>query len=269
MEKVLDALIEVTNLAKTFEDPEGEAGGAVLAIRRADLTVAKGEFVSLLGPSGCGKSTLLDIIGGLEFATSGSVTIGGDAVTGPSKRMAMVFQQMSLFPWRTALDNVEFGLELRGVDKATRNRVAMDMIELVGLKGFESKYPSQLSGGMNQRMAIARALALDPDILLMDEPFGALDEQTRRLMGLELLRIQDRTKKTIVFVTHSIEEAIQLSDRIILMSARPSIIRDVIPVPLPRPRSIEDLTSDVAKDIERRVWSALIEEVQGASAHAA
>jgi NitT/TauT family transport system ATP-binding protein len=269
METVVDALIEVKNLSKTFEDLEGEAGGAVLAIRRADLAVAKGEFVSLLGPSGCGKSTLLDIIAGLEFASSGDVTIGGEPVKGPSKRMAMVFQQMSLFPWRTALDNVEFGLELRGVDPAARRKTALEMIDLVGLKGFEQKFPSQLSGGMNQRMAIARALALDPDILLMDEPFGALDEQTRRLMGLELLRIQDRTKKTIVFVTHSIEEAIQLSDRIILMSARPSIIRDVIPVPLARPRSIEDLTSDVAKDIERRIWAALIEEVQGAPAHAA
>jgi NitT/TauT family transport system ATP-binding protein len=156
---------------------------------------------------------------------------------------------------------VEFGLELKGVAAITRRQTALAMIELVGLKGFEQKYPSHLSGGMNQRLAIARALALDPDILLMDEPFGALDEQTRRLMGLELLRIWNQTRKTILFVTHSIDEAIQLSDRIFLMSSRPSIIRDEIPVPLPRPRSIESLTSDIANDIERRIWKALMEEV--------
>jgi NitT/TauT family transport system ATP-binding protein len=175
---------------------------------------------------------------------------------------------MSLFPWRTALANVELGMELKGIATDERRQTAMAMLELVGLEGFEHKFPAQLSGGMNQRVAIARALALDPDIMLMDEPFGALDEQTRRLMGLELLRIWDRTRKTIVFVTHSIDEAIQLSDRIVLMSARPSVIREEIPVPLPRPRTIESLTSEVANGIERRIWAALLEEVGGTTSHA-
>lgn len=265
----MNDLIAVRQLSKTFVDTEGDANANVLAIECADLAVAKGEFVSLLGPSGCGKSTLLDIIAGLETATSGDIFIAGEPVRGPSKRMAMVFQQMSLFPWRTVLDNVKFGMQLRGIEGATRQRTALEMIELVGLRGFEDKYPAQLSGGMCQRAAIARALALDPDILLMDEPFGALDEQTRRLMGLELLRIWDRTQKTIVFVTHSIEEAIQLSDRILLMSARPGIIREDIAVPLGRPRSIEDLTSDTAKEIERRIWATLMEEVAAAPNDAA
>jgi ABC-type nitrate/sulfonate/bicarbonate transport system ATPase subunit len=253
--------IEVRAVSKVFAAGEDELGGAVLAIKRADIQVEQGEFVSLLGPSGCGKSTLLDIIGGLEPPTSGEIIVEGGTISGPHRKIAVVFQQMSLFPWRTAIENVAFGLELRGVDRTTRRESAREMIDLVGLTGFEEKYPSQLSGGMCQRIAIARALALDPDILLMDEPFGALDEQTRRLMGLELLRIWDRTRKTIVFVTHSIEEAIQLSDRIVLMSARPSVIREEIPVPLPRPRGIECLSSDIAKDIERRIWAALMEEV--------
>ena len=257
--------IEVRAVSKTFLESDAAAGSGILAIRHADLRVGRGEFVSLLGPSGCGKSTLLDIIGGLEAPSAGQVIVEGETIRGPSRKMAMVFQPMSVFPWRTTLENVAFGLELRGVGRTERERTAREMIELVGLTGFEQKYPSQLSGGMNQRVAIARALALDPDILLMDEPFGALDEQTRRLMGLELLRIWDRARKTIVFVTHSIEEAIQLSDRILLMSARPSVIREEIPVPLPRPRSIESLTSDTAKDIERRIWRALMEEVGGAT----
>lgn len=252
-------VIEVKAVTKIFAEGEDPTAG-LLAIKRADLRVANGEFVSLLGPSGCGKSTLLDIIGGLATPSSGEVVIEGQTIRGPHRKIAMVFQSMSLFPWHTALDNVAFGLELRGKDPETCRQTAMAMIELVGLKGFEQKYPSQLSGGMNQRVAIARALALEPDILLMDEPFGALDEQTRRLMGLELLRIWDRTRKTIVFVTHSIGEAIQLSDRIILMSARPSVVREEIPVPLPRPRSIDSLTSDIANDIERRVWKVLLEE---------
>ncbi len=254
-------VIEVRGVSKVFADSEDPAGGGLLAIKRADLRVADGEFVSLLGPSGCGKSTLLDIIAGLEMPSSGEIIIEGQKITGPHPKMAMVFQTMSLFPWRTVMDNVTFGLELKGKDPKTRRKTATAMIDLVGLKGFEQKYPSQLSGGMNQRVAIARALALEPDILLMDEPFGALDEQTRRLMGLELLRIWDRTRKSIVFVTHSIDEAIQLSDRIILMSARPSIIREEILVPLPRPRTIDSLTSPVANEIERRVWKALLEEV--------
>lgn len=261
-------VIELRNVCKIFGGLDAHAPGAVVAIRNVDLRVAQGEFVSVLGPSGCGKSTLLDIIAGLEPATSGEIIVEGQRIHGPSRKMAMVFQPMSLFPWRTALANVELGMELKGIATDQRRQTAMAMIELVGLKGFEHKYPAQLSGGMNQRIAIARALALDPDIMLMDEPFGALDEQTRRLMGLELLRIWDRTRKTIVFVTHSIDEAIQLSDRIVLMSARPSVIREEIPVPLPRPRTIESLTSEVANGIERRIWAALLEEVGGMTSDA-
>lgn len=257
----MTAVIEVTGVTKSYGglDPSGEP--PLVAIGGADLTVHQGEFVSILGPSGCGKSTLLDIIAGLEPASSGKIVVEGQVLKGPHRKMAMVFQQMSLFPWRTATANVELGLEFRNVDPIDRRRIALDMIHLVGLKGFEEKFPAQLSGGMCQRLAIARALALEPDILLMDEPFGALDEQTRRLMGLELLRIWDSTGKTIVFVTHSIEEAIQLSDRILLMSARPSRVRDEFVVPLKRPRTMESLASEERNDIERRIWRALMEEV--------
>jgi NitT/TauT family transport system ATP-binding protein len=253
----VEELIVVKNVRKTFEDYTGNTGGAVEAIRLADFHVRPGEFVSLLGPSGCGKSTLLDIVGGLERPTAGEVYIEGEKLEKPHPKAAMVFQLMSVFPWRTALENVEFGLELRNVDPKTRREKAFEAIHLVGLADFIDKYPSQLSGGMNQRLAIARALALDPDILLMDEPFGSLDEQTRFLMGLELMRIWDKTKKTVLFVTHSIAEAIQLSDRVLLMSARPSVIKQEIPIPIPRPRTIATLTDDVAKKLEREIWNIL------------
>jgi NitT/TauT family transport system ATP-binding protein len=267
MEACVTPAIEVKDISKSFGGGSPSSPGAVTAIKQVNLTIAQGEFVTLLGPSGCGKSTLLDIIAGLEPSSAGTVLVEGEAIFGPSSKMGMVFQPMSLFPWRTALANVELGLEFKGIDAASRRQTALAMIELVGLAAFADKYPAQLSGGMNQRIAIARALALDPDILLMDEPFGALDEQTRRLMGAELLRIWDRTRKTIVFVTHSISEAIQLSDRIVLMSARPSVIRDEIPVPLPRPRNVESLTSDTASAIERRIWTTLLDEV-GEATHA-
>ncbi len=257
----MSQILQAKNVTKTFGDA---TKGLFTAIKRADLTVEKGEFVSLLGPSGCGKSTLLDILAGLETASDGDVIVEGNRLSGPHPKMAMVFQQHALFPWRTALANVEFGLVLQGVGAKERRSKAIEMIRLVGLEDFSEKYPAQMSGGMNQRLAIARALALDPDILLMDEPFGALDEQTRRLMGMELLRIQERTQKTIIFVTHSIQEAIQLSDRILLMSMRPSVIREEIRVPIARPRTIECLTSNEAKEIERRIWSVLMEEVGAA-----
>jgi NitT/TauT family transport system ATP-binding protein len=255
--------IEVINVSKMFGGGVGDE--SVLAVKDATFTVALGEFVSLIGPSGCGKSTVLHMIGGLETPSAGDLLIEGETVRGPHPKTATVFQQMSNFPWRTALQNVELGLEFKKVDVQKRRKIAEQMISLVGLSGFEQKYPTQLSGGMNQRLSLARALAVEPDILLMDEPFGALDEQTRRIMGTELLRIWGKTQKTILFVTHSIQEAIQLSDRILLMSARPSVIRDVIEVPLPRPRNIACLTSDAAKEIERRIWQALMEEVKGRS----
>jgi NitT/TauT family transport system ATP-binding protein len=253
----MEELIAVSRVSKVFHDSTGDTGGSVEAIQMVDFRVQRGEFASLLGPSGCGKSTLLDIVGGLEDPTSGEVRIDGQRVSEPHPKVAMVFQLMSLFPWRTAIQNVAFGLELQGVEEHVQREKSLEVIELVGLKGFEEKYPSQLSGGMNQRLAIARALALDPDILLMDEPFGSLDEQTRFLMGLELLRIWEETKKTILFVTHSIAEAIQLSDRVFVMSARPAVIRKEIPIPLPRPRTIETLTADIAKKIEEEIWGIL------------
>lgn len=260
----MEELISVGGVRKVFEDRGASTGGAVEAVGRADFHVRRGEFVSLLGPSGCGKSTLLDIVAGLEPATAGKVLIGGEPVQGPHAKVAMVFQSMSVFPWRTVLENAEFGLELKGVDKGSRQEKARQVIRLVGLAGFEGKYPSQLSGGMNQRLAIARALALDPEILLMDEPFGSLDEQTRFLMGLELLRIWEETRKTVLFVTHSIAEAIQLSDRVLVMSARPSVIRDEIPILLSRPRTIETLTTEIATQIERRIWDILkVEAAKG------
>lgn len=253
----MEELISVSRVSKLFEDTTGDTGGAVEAIRTVDFRVKGGEFVSLVGPSGCGKSTLLDIVGGLERPTSGEVIIGKKKVEGPHPKVAMVFQLMSVFPWRTAVENVEFGLELQNVSPRMRREKAREVIQLVGLGGFEDKYPSQLSGGMNQRLAIARALALDPDILLMDEPFGSLDEQTRFLMGLELLRIWEATKKTVLFVTHSIAESIQLSDRVLVMSARPSVIKEQIQIPLPRPRTIESLTTETATKIERQIWEIL------------
>ncbi len=268
MEGHINVLIEVRKLGKTFEDAGGNTGGSVEAIRMMDFKVREGEFVSIVGPSGCGKSTLLDIIGGLEKPSTGEVIVEGERVESPHPKAAMVFQLVSVFPWRSALANVEFGLELRKVPAKERRAKALEALHLVGLKGFEAKYPSQLSGGMNQRLAIARALALDPDILLMDEPFGALDEQTRFLMGLELLRIWEATRKTVVFITHSIAEAIQLSDRVLVMSMRPGVIREEILVTLPRPRTIETLTTEACKEIEHRIWDILkVEALKGLTEH--
>jgi len=194
------------------------------------------EFLAVVGPSGCGKSTLLRIIDGLEPADAGAVYVDGAVVTAPGQGRAMVFQSFDLFPWRTALDNIAFGLEMLPISSAERSRISRHYLELVGLKGFERAYPHQLSGGMQQRVGIARALAVKPEILLMDEPFGALDVQTRDLLQEEMLRIIDAEAKTVVFVTHSIEEAIYLADRIVVLSARPAGIVMDIRVPFARPR---------------------------------
>ncbi len=230
----------------------------VAALDGVSLTVASQEFVTVLGPSGCGKSTLLSIIGGLVRPDAGEVWIGGARTDGPDpRRVAMVFQDPGLFPWRTALENVEFGLELQGVPAARRREIARSLLEPVGLRGFEHRYPRELSGGMKQRVAIARALALDSPILLMDEPFGALDEQTRLLMGDWLLGIWERTRKTIVFVTHSLQEAILLSLRIVVMSARPGRITAGFDVALPAPR---DLASAGATALRAALWAEIRDE---------
>jgi len=195
-----------------------------------------GEFVCVLGPSGCGKTTLLRIIAGLEEPTGGAILLNNKEITGPGSDRGMVFQEFGLFPWRTVRKNIEFGLEIRKVEKEERRKISDKYIDLVGLKGFENSHPYELSGGMKQRVGIARALANDPEILLMDEPFGALDAQTRNLMQKELLRIWSEMKKTVVFITHSVDEAVFVADRVVVMSARPGNIRYVFNVEWERPR---------------------------------
>jgi NitT/TauT family transport system ATP-binding protein len=232
----------------------------VVAINDVSLDVSAGEFFSIIGPSGCGKSTLLRIIGGLLTASSGELTVGSDKVNGPHPWVGMVFQEESTFPWRTTLGNVEFGLEMRGVSQDQRRQKSREMIRLVGLSGFEERYPSELSGGMKQRVAIARALVLEPKILLMDEPFGALDEQTRIILGEELLRIRDQLKQTIILVTHNINESVQLSDRVMIMTARPGRVKEVVPIDLPHPRDSTIIASDRFGKLVGQVWGALREE---------
>jgi NitT/TauT family transport system ATP-binding protein len=207
------------------------------ALHDINLSIRENEFVCFIGPSGCGKTTLLRIIAGLEKASSGTVTLAGDPITGPGPERGMVFQEYSLFPWRTVLENISFGPELKGVLTAEREAKSRQYLKMVGLERFEARYPHELSGGMKQRVAIARALVNDPRALLMDEPFGALDAQTRNIMQSELLRIWEEEKKTVVFVTHSVDEAIYLADRIVIMSARPGRIKDIIEINIPRPRN--------------------------------
>jgi NitT/TauT family transport system ATP-binding protein len=248
------APIEVRGLTKRWVTREQ----TVAALEDVSLTVAPGEFLTVLGPSGCGKSTLLSIIGGLIPPDAGEVWVAGRRCHGPDPgAVAMAFQDPGLFPWRTALENVEFGLELRGVTAARRRAVARGLLGPVGLLGFETRYPRELSGGMKQRVAIARALAIDAPILLMDEPFGALDEQTRLLMGEWLLGIWAATRKTVVFVTHSLQEAILLSQRIVVMTARPGRIKASFEVALPVPR---DLAGPEATALRAALWAAIRDE---------
>jgi NitT/TauT family transport system ATP-binding protein len=235
----------------------------VKAIEGFDLEVTEGEFVCLLGPSGCGKTTVLRIIAGLETKSSGQVFVHGKDIDRVRPRVGMVFQEFALFPWRSASKNVEFGLEVKRVPEAKREAAASKYLDLVGLKGFADSYPKELSGGMKQRVAIARALANEPDVLLMDEPFGSLDAQTRNLMQKELLRIWSATKKTILFVTHSVDEAVFLADRIVVMTARPGTVREVIDVALPRPR---DRTSPDFISVRGKVLAELDEEFEKARA---
>jgi NitT/TauT family transport system ATP-binding protein len=227
-------MIELRGCRKTYASPNG--GSALLALDGIDLTIRPHEFVCLLGPSGCGKTTLLKVIAGLLPLDQGELYIDGKAITGPGPDRAMVFQDFALLPWADVVANVAFGLELRGESRAAREAKALDLIDAVGLTGFERHYPRQLSGGMQQRVGLARALVMDPRILLMDEPFGSLDAQTRRLLQEDLAALLDRTHKTVVFVTHSTEEAVRLGDRVVLMTPRPGRIHSGVDVELPRPR---------------------------------
>jgi NitT/TauT family transport system ATP-binding protein len=232
----------------------------VKALNDISLEVREGEFFSIIGPSGCGKSTLLRIIGGLVPLYDGEITVGGERMGGPHPWIAMVFQEESTFPWRTTLGNVEFGLEMRGVRPEERRKKALEMIQLMGLSGFQDRYPSELSGGMRQRVAIARALVMEPKILLMDEPFGALDEQTRIILGEELLRIRDKLGQTVLFVTHNINESVQLSDRVMVMTARPGRVKAVFKIDLPHPRDSSIIASDRFGRLIGQVWGTLREE---------
>ena len=250
--------IQARDISLTFKPKNRDS---VTALKELTLDVAKGEFVSLVGPSGCGKSTFLNVLLGLLKPDGGEIRLNGKQITGPGQERAMVFQEFGLLPWRTVLANVELGLELKGVQASVRRERAMELIKMAGLAGFASHYPHELSGGMKQRVGLARALVTDPEVLLMDEPFAALDAQTRDLMQLELLQIWDRTKKTVVFVTHSIEEAAYLSDRVIVISARPGRTKDVMKIALPRPRDYEMRLSAEFNDIKARIWASLKEEL--------
>ena len=246
--------LEVDRVSKRYPADHGEG---VEALRAISLEVPEGEFVCILGPSGCGKTTLLRIIAGLEAPTAGEIRVDGVPVTGPTPRLGMIFQDYSLYPWRRVIENVAFGLELAGTGKAERLERAREYLDLVGLSAFADAFPYELSGGMRQRVAVARALATDPAVVLMDEPFGALDAQTRNAMQLELLEIWARTRKTVLFVTHSVDEAVFLADRIVVLSARPGTVREVVEVCDPRPR---DRTCEACATIRRHVLGLINED---------
>ncbi|MFI7125091.1 ABC transporter ATP-binding protein [Nonomuraea sp. NPDC050153] len=253
--------ISIRNVTKTFQ--VRDADRPFTALSGIDLDVREGEFLTLVGPSGCGKSTLLDLIAGLTAPTSGEILIDGAQVSGPGLDRGIVFQQYALFPWRTARSNVEFGLEAKGVPRKERARRAREHLALVGLAGFEERYPHELSGGMRQRVAIARSLAFDPDVLLMDEPFAALDAQTRESLQEELVHVWEQTGKTVVFITHGIDEAVYLGQRVAVMTSRPGRIKEVVDVRFDSREG--DLRADpVFGEYRHRVWGLLREEVAAA-----
>jgi NitT/TauT family transport system ATP-binding protein len=241
---------------------ETRGGTSVLALDHVSLEIPDGQFLSVVGPSGCGKSTLLMIVDGLVAPTTGTVTLAGSRVTGPGPDRAVAFQEASLLPWFTLLRNCAYGLECQGVSRAEANKRARALVSLVGLKGFEDRYPHELSIGMQQRANLARAIAVDPKVLLMDEPFAALDAQTREIMQRELLDIWAHTRKTVLFITHQIDEAIYLSDRVVVMSARPGRIVDDITIELERPRSLHIKRTPPFAAYEERIWSTLESEVK-------
>ena len=230
--KIITPKLEIRDVGKIYNTKAGET----TALEKTSFTVADGEFVTILGPSGCGKSTILRIVAGLEESNSGQVLLDGKEINGPGPDRGMVFQSYTLFPWLNVKDNITFGLKLKGVSQKERDDLARHYLQLIGLEGFEKHFPIQLSGGMKQRVAIARALANDPKILLMDEPFGALDAQTRTIMQEVLLKAWEETKKTILFITHDVDESIFLADSVYVMTARPGRLKKKIPITLARPR---------------------------------
>jgi len=251
--------LSIESVSRSFTG--GGQGKTVRALMPIDLTVETNDFLTILGPSGCGKSTLLRIVAGLDRPSEGRVLLDGRAVRGPGPDRGMVFQSYTLFPWLTVAENIAFGLREKSVPEAERREIVASYVDLVGLKGFENHWPKQLSGGMQQRTAIARALANDPEILLLDEPFGALDNQTRGLMQELLLGIWEREKKTVLFVTHDIEEAIFMASRVIVMTARPGRIKSDIAVDIPHPRSYTVKTSPEFSELKARLTEEIRAEV--------
>lgn len=235
-------LLSVSNLSQVFVDPY--SGDTTTAIGDVGFEVHEGEFVALLGPSGCGKTTVLNIVAGFLEATGGDVVVAGDAVRGPGPDRGVVFQDFALFPWMTVESNIAFGLKMQGVGRSERSGRARAMIDLVGLSGFESKYPHELSGGMRQRAGVARVLVTDPSIMLMDEPFASIDAQTRRVLQQEVLRIWAEQQPMVLFVTHDVDEAIFMADRVIVLSGRPSSVAADLSVPLERPRTWREVQTD-------------------------
>jgi len=251
MADVTSSAIEIQGLSHVY-------GGTVPALENISFNVPAGRFTVIVGPSGCGKTSLLMMLAGLRTQTQGTIQCLGRPIPEPDPlRVGVIFQEASLYPWLTALENIEFPLSLRGTEKKEHRRRAQAMLELVGLAGFGERYPHELSGGMKQRVSIARGLVQDPPVLLMDEPFAALDEQTRMTMGHELLRIWSTTSKTVVFITHSLTEAVYLADEVLVMSARPGRIIDRIHVDLPRPRSYEMMATDVFGRLRDRIWQQI------------
>ena len=260
--------ITFDHVSRSFPIRAGSDPGAseITALQDVSLVIAAGEFSVLVGPSGCGKSTLLDLLAGLSAPSSGTISLDGVAVSGPGPDRGVVFQQYALLPWRSARGNVEFGLEAVGLSRAERRERAAYYLDLVGLGGFADRHPHELSGGMKQRVAIARSLAVDPDVLLMDEPFAALDAQTRESLQDELLRIWARTGKTIVFITHGIDEAVFLGQRVTVLTSRPARVKEVIPIELGPRDEVEDLRSTPEFAHHRhQVWAALRDEVRRAA----
>lgn len=252
--------IRVEHVSKEFQS----ARGPLAAVDDISLEVRDSEIICIVGPSGCGKSTLLRMIAGLDQATKGRILLGGKTVTGPSPSLGFVFQEYTLFPWRTVKKNVEFGLELKNASPTEMSEIADRYIDMVGLSKFKDSYPHQLSGGMKQRTAIARTLAVGPSILLMDEPFGALDAQTRNILQEQLLLIWEKEKIKMIFVTHNVDEAVFLADRVAIMTARPGRFKEIIDINLPRPRKRTDPEVNKVRDL---ILKSLFEEVQKLSDH--